>query len=505
MAISFQRIASDLALNGWFFEVDPSAANSPGSTVKPSLLIGQRLSTGTTAASTLKRVSGAAEAAQAHGRGSIVHQMVTRYRQTDPTGELWTIGVADAGGAVASTLALVATGPSTAAGTIYLYIAGQLVEVTVDSGDAATTIAASINTAINAAADLPVTCANPAAPSANLTLTARNAGVIGDEIDVRANYRGAAGGEEWPAGVTVTAGGISIETTPARLGGGAGAVDLTAAIAAMGDIEYDFIGVAWNADATLDTLEAELNDTSGRWSPLRPVYGHMYAAVDDTLSNITTAGNARNSQHSTLLGIESCPAPTWELAASLTGAVATARRADVAAVYHTLALEGILAPRESDRFTADEVNVLLTDGVTATYVTPDGTVRLYPVITTYQTDAFGQPDQSMLDVTTMYDLMHIQRTFKARMQGKFGRHRVADNGTNFGPGKRIVTPDMVKAETIALFREWEADGIVEGFDSFAELLIVERNATNPKRIDVLLPPNVTNAMETGAVAVQFRR
>jgi phage tail sheath gpL-like len=82
---------------------------------------------------------------------------------------------------------------------------------------------------------------------------------------------------------------------------------------------------------------------------------------------------------------------------------------------------------------------------------------------------------------------------------------VADDGTQFGPGKAIVTPSMVKAEAVSAFRAWEKEGIVEGFEQFIDALIVERNALNPKRIDVLLPPDLTNALETMAVKTQYRR
>ncbi len=504
MAIAFSQIPANLRTNGWYFEVDSSQAGGGTSTVKPALLMAQRTAAGAVPAATLHRITSAAEAAAAHGQGSQLHRMAVAFRAQDPFSELWTIGVADPAGA-ASTLDIVVTGPATASGTLHLYIGGQAVNVTVTSGDAATAIAAAVDTAVNAANDLPVTSVNVGAPSVNITLTALNLGTLGDEIDVRANYRLAAGGESWPAGVTITAGGNSIETTPVRLAAGAGVVNTATAITALGDTEFDFVAVPWNADATLDVIETEWNDTTGRWSPLRAAYGHVFAALDDTVGNLTTAGNARNSQHSSLLGIESCPAPPWELAGAVAGQVSRLRNADVAAVYHTAPLNGILPPRESDRFTASERSILLTDGVTPTYVDAAGVLHLEDLITTWQLNGSGVADESMLDVTTMYDLMHIQRTFRTTMSTAYGQHRIADDGTNFGPGKKIVTPSMILAAAIALFRQWESDGIVEDFDTFASLVTVERDATNKKRINVLLPPDVTNAMVTGAVSVQFRR
>ena len=57
---------------------------------------------------------------------------------------------------------------------------------------------------------------------------------------------------------------------------------------------------------------------------------------------------------------------------------------------------GIVAPRRQNQYTLTERNSLLYAGMSTFTVDDDGTVRLEGVITTYQKNAFGAPDNSYL-------------------------------------------------------------------------------------------------------------
>jgi len=68
----------------------------------------------------------------------------------------------------------------------------------------------------------------------------------------------------------------------------------------------------------------------------------------------------------------------------------------------------------------------------------------------------------------------------------------------------VMTPKLGKAEALGWFREMEKLGLVEGFDQFKADLVVERNASNPNRLDVLLPPDLINQLMITAAQIQFR-
>jgi len=71
-------------------------------------------------------------------------------------------------------------------------------------------------------------------------------------------------------------------------------------------------------------------------------------------------------------------------------------------------------------------------------------------------------------------------------------------------GQAIVTPNIIRSELIALAREWEEAGLVEGLDQFVADLIVERDQGNPNRVNALVPPDIVNQFRSFAAAIQFR-
>lgn len=87
---------------------------------------------------------------------------------------------------------------------------------------------------------------------------------------------------------------------------------------------------------------------------------------------------------------------------------------------------------------------------------------------------------------------------------KYGRHKLANDGTRFGPGQAIVTPAVIRGELCATYRQLEREGIVENFELFQKYLIVERNANDPSRLDVLFPPDYVNQLRVFALLNQFR-
>ena len=491
MAISFNTIPANLRLPLFYAEVDNSQA-SFFQRQQRALLIGQKLSAGSATAGEPVQVSSEAMAKSLFGQGSMLAAMMRLYRANDNFGEVWCLPVDDAGAGVAATKTVTVSGSASAAGTVSLYVAGRRVQAGVDNGAAATAVAAAIAASVAAAPDLPVTAG---AAAGVVTLTARHKGALGNDIDVRLNYRGALGGETTPAGLTIA---VADGAT------GTGDPDIGTALAALGDEEYDFVACAYTDTTNLDAIKDEWDDQTGRWSWSRQVYGHVFAAHVATQAGLTTFGNARNDPHVSVLGVHASPTPPWEWAAAFCATAAVALGIDPARSLQTLALSGVLPPVPSARFTAQERQTLLFDGVATYTVGVDATVRLERSITTYQTNAFGQPDPSYLDVQTLATLATILRRLRAAITQKFGRHKLADDGTRFGAGQAIVTPRIIRAELIAQYRQMETLALVENGEAFAANLLVERNIDDPNRVDVLFPPDLVNQLRVFAVLAQFR-
>ncbi|EME1919315.1 phage tail protein, partial [Cronobacter sakazakii] len=117
---------------------------------------------------------------------------------------------------------------------------------------------------------------------------------------------------------------------------------------------------------------------------------------------------------------------------------------------------------------------------------------------------FGVADNSYLDSETLHTSAYVLRKLKSVITTKYPRHKLANDGTRFGPGQAIVTPSVLRGEICAAYREMELAGIVENFDVFKKYLIVERNADDPNRVDVLFPPDYVNQLRVFALKNQFR-
>lgn len=491
MPVSFNNIPQNVRVPLFYAEVDNSMANSGSSTLR-RLIVGQ-VNDGATPEElgTLVLVSSAAQAAQIGGAGSMLHAMYAALRKSDPFGEVWCLPLA-AGAGAAATGTLTITGPATEAGLVNLYIGGVRVRAAVAVGDAASDIATALATAINANPDLPVTAA---AVAGVVTVTAKFAGELGNDITLLLNRLGRVNGEVTPGGV-----GVAI----VAMAGGTGTPDLAVALAALGDEEFEFICQPWTDAASLDDWKDVMNDTSGRWGWTKQIYGHVYSARRGALGALVSAGQARNDQHMTINGFEATePAPCWVKAASFVGRQAVFISADPSRPTQTGELVGLDPAPASARFTLEERQSLLNYGMATTNYA-GGALRIERAVTTYQKNAYDQADDSYLDSETMHQNAHVIRFMRGRVTSKYGRHKLANDGTRYGAGQAIVTPSVIRGELIAAYYELEFQGHVENADLFAANLIVERDANNPNRINVLFPPDLVNQLRVFAMLNQFR-
>jgi phage tail sheath gpL-like len=491
MTISFNTIPASFRTPGQHIEFDASRAVSGLPPIENRvLLIGQKLAAGSAAALTIAPVGSASQATALFGRGSQLARMAAAYFDADSFSEVHAIALDDAVGSADATGTITVTGPATAAGTIALMIAGERVPVGVQQGQVADAIAAAIVAAITARPDLPVTAAVGADPNEHIiTLTARNGGANGNAIDVRHSHFA---GEALPAGV-----GLAI----VAMAGGATDPVIDAIWAVLGDNHYRTIVLGVTDATTVASAVAELDDRAGS---ARMLESMAYGARRGTQGELAAFGAGLNSELVSILGIGSSPTCPALAAAIYAAACGYFSAIDPARPLQTLELRGMIAPKVEARFTRAQRELLLRDGISTFTVTQAGTCLIERAITTYQTDAFGIADVSFLDVETPLTLFFLRASLRARIAQKFPRHKLANDGTRFAAGQAIVTPSTIRAELLALAREWEEQGLVENLDQYKADLIVERDASDPNRINALVPPNIVNQFRAFAAAIQFR-
>lgn len=476
MSIRFADVPTTLRKPGSYMELNTSqAVQGVSSTDDIVMLIGQRRSGGTVSARVLTRLLGADDAKDYFGQGSQIHRMALAAFGANPyIGKLYALALDDAGGAVAATGSLAIAASSLTAGVLTVWVGGDSFELDIAATDTANDIAGLIEDEIDARPDLPVT----ASVSTNtVTITARNGGTLGNAIDLDTAYTG--------TGLTVT------KTAMAS-----GATDPTFQNA-LDDIfaaNVTIIVTPYNTATPLGLLVDHLDERSDGVEQ-RGAVG--VAAIDDTVGNATTLCTGLNSGRLTVLNLPGTLTWTPELASAY--AAVLAGETDLARPLNGLELKGVHPPDMSDRLLRTEFEALLENGCAVAEVSPMEAVRLVRSVSTRTTNDEGGADYGLADIQTIRVLDELRRALKERVRSKFARVKIADQAHT----ESTTDPTLIKMELIDVLKSYEAIDYVEGVDDSTDAVVVERNGSDPTRVDCVVPVNVTNGLHILAARIDL--
>ena len=283
--------------------------------------------------------------------------------------------------------------------------------------------------------------------------------------------------------------------------------DVALALAATGDQQFHHIVSAYNDEAGVRALGDFLQ---ARYHALQQIPGLGYIAKKSTHGELVTYGQLFNNPFIVPMPInhigdaDGNDLSEAELAASWAGTIAPSLAIDPCRPLNTLAINGIYSKATSE-WDYSERNLLLYSGV-GTYKTNNAKqVFVERPITTYKENAAGTADDSYLDATVPATAMYFRQKQRARILSKYPRHKLAKDGSRFSPGQAVATPAIIKGELLALYRELELKAIVQDFDGYKDSLIVELDADNKSRINILDSPQFVNGMLIYAGKVQFRK
>jgi len=333
-------------------------------------------------------------------------------------------------------------------------------------------VAAALKAEIDQHPDLPVTAALGGEGSEHIiTLTAKNKGLCGNDINVRYVLTNA-------PGITVTI--VAMAT-------GATNPTLADALAAVFGEKYDIIVTPYNNQTDLATLKTHLDSVSGplEQRPGTGVYGMNGAlATATTLSGQVNSGRILCAYHrytaATL--VQSMP---YEIACAF--AAVMAWEEDPARPLNTLELKGIAAANIADRLSRTEQENLLYNGVSPTEVGPGETVQIVRAISTYLQDPQGIDDISLLDITTIRTLDYVRKAVRTRISLRFPREKLSSK-----------TPPKVRSEILDVLLQLQDLEIVEEVEANKDGLIVERDLQDPNRLDARIPADVVNGLHVFA-------
>lgn len=467
--IPFDYIPEALRYPGVQIEIDGSQAGL-GDDIPTMLVVGQKLAGGNAAAGEIVRISSVEDAKTKFGAGSMLHQMIDRYRKGDKVFDLFALPYSDNGAGVSATATLTAASVATAAGTYVLYIAGKPVSVGITASMTTAQIATAIAAAITAAGtDIPCTAS---AALAVVTLTARHKGSCGNNIDVRPYLYG----EIAPAGLGVTIAGFA---------GGSGDP-------AVGNLEtiigsnrwYRYVCLGLNDAATLAAWHAE---SQRRYQPPVQAGFRAFTAFRGDFNTAAAYGESKNYEHISNLGLFINPDSTWEAAASYAAAAAPKLYNNPVTSLEATKLVGMIGVSYFDWTNA---NSLLFKGISMMEIAKDGSCYIKRAISMYRVRPDGSADDAWLDINAAERQERYRYIQRIELAKAFVGTAAAKNDEGYRPGLRITTEDSVKVKLLSLYKNrFQFDlGWVQAYDYYKTTLVVEQHSTNPSRFDFIDTP-----------------
>lgn len=469
------------------------------------LLIGHKLNAGAATANVPVVCPSTMEGRRLAGAGSMLDDMVRKHFANAPAQELWILPAAATGTAAVWTVTVDSV--IAAGGVGVIEIAGRAIQVTYAAGDNVAAVAAAIVAAINdyydplTEASLPVTAAQGGGGDTDdVIITARHAGIVGNEIDIFVPTL---------TGANAFTGRLTTVATTA----GSGSPDLSAALAALGDDEFDWIVSPFSDDTNVARYKTLLSDVAGRWAWSRQIYGHVFYPKTATIGDMTTHGLAQDDRHVTAIprpAATSIPEPGWEWVAAVVARIAPwlsdGATGNVSRNQTGLTVEGIQPPRDRSKwYSYPTRDVFLRSGVSTWKVDGAGRVLIDKIITTQRT-THGVADTTFRDIQKIGQLVYALRYFRTALTMEHGQKAIADD--NPGNVQAISTTRDIAATFMHAYGRLERTGVLENADEAGRRLRVTRNADNPNRVDIFAPMDMVNPLDVLAanatVYSQFR-
>lgn len=277
--------------------------------------------------------------------------------------------------------------------------------------------------------------------------------------------------------------------------------DISAALAGIGDKQYHYIFSSFNDKANIDRLANFLKD---RYHALQQIPGLGFVAKEGTHAELVTFAAQFNSPFISILGVNKLSLTNEEQLSAYFGQCANSLATDPARPLQTLQLNKIKTTAANE-WEWSERNVLLYSGISTYRANCAKDVFVERPITTYRKNNNDVADDSYLDITTIATAMFFRAKQRSRILTKYPRHKLAADGTQFAAGQTIVTPNLIKAELLALYRELEERGIVQEFADYKKSVITDIDNTNPSRINVQDSPIFINGLQIYAGKIQYRK
>lgn len=435
------------------------------------LVAGHKLGAGTLEPGQTRQITRGDEAIAYFGRGSIGAEQVAAFRKVNKTTPLYVTALEDAGDAVKATGTITFTGAASQSTVLRFKIAGRPVRMTALATDAVADLATKLAAAISGDPDIVVTAT---AAAGVVTVTAKNGGEIGNDIDLRVD----AAAQPVPDGLTIAI---------ADMAGGSGNPDLQDVLDLIENSWFTKLVHPWS-DNTNVQLFAEWLKT--RYVATAKLDCHGFTGKRATYAQAVALGDLTNCAYLSLSCLSRSPTSSWAHAAADCALAAFHLSNDPARQLKSLVVTGVEAPDSEDQFTQEERNLLLQHGISTYLHLEDGSTVVNRMVTTYKKTSLGVLDDAWMDIMVPATMSRIRYDWSAYFNSLYPRAKLIDDGKQFQPrradgdraaGSAVVSPGRIKGTWAARCQRYVGLVWIENAEATIEASTFERDETDRNR------------------------
>ena len=484
--ISFSTIPASIRKPGVYTEINTAlAVRGLPTNAQKVVIIGQQTSSATVAASTLTQIFSDSDAALYAGQGSVVHRMSKALLDANPNlARLDYVGLADPSGAAAKAYALF-TGVAAVAGTVDLYVDNHHVSYPIAAADTSANIAGALCSGLaQYSAELAATASFT---GSCVAFTARNVGLVGNQIPVSYVIAGA-------TGIISSCTGFNGGTGDPNIGTSA-----TGCLSAIASAGHNVIALGNKDTGNAALLKTYLDwvSSSTEQRPAIAVMGYTDLSTGTGHYSLVKTLGATTCNHGriTLAYLPSVSTVGLEASAYYIGAAyagVIAAQEDPAQPYNNEKISGLPAVNYTDRLTRTQQEDLLSNGVTPLIVDSGENVVICRAISTYVTNAAGVVDPSLLDLTTIKTLDYVRAATRQRLALRFPNNKLSAR-----------TPTLVRAEVLDVLYLLEKLEILYNVKANESGVLVERDLQDVNRLDIRIPAQVVPGLHVIAERIDL--
>lgn len=439
------------------------------------LVIGVKSSAGSASAEVPVQIFDETDAITKLGQGSEIHLMCAKAFQQGALNassgrggmpELWACPIAAPSGAsVSAAQTLTVAGPATEAGNVVIRIAGRTLTIGVANGDSNTTVAAAIEDAIDAAArELPVT----ASVSTNVvTCTATHTGTNGNDIVYEVVSQ--------PAGIVVTS---------AQSVAGTGTPDITNAVDAAVDKNYDAIAISLHSSAAVSDAAAHL---ATMWGYAQKYWRWVFMGDRASLATAQGYATSADSEKIVITSCEASPSLPCEIAAAVATAAFGIERPNANFDGVELAL---YPPTTSYAYSAAEIESAIDGGVTPLKPIVSGArVEIVRLVTTRITSN-SAPFYALADLAISRTLAYRATQYDVQYRLRF-RQEVIDGDLD---DENATLLPRIRDMCVEIDREMGRLGYLRNVEDYVAQIRIEEASSPAGRLLVQAPCRVAGPL-----------